>query len=49
MAKKQGSNDPGELSEGDFGSAPYDPGYSLDESLQEATVDDLKRGYQEGG
>lgn len=42
-------NKPSDLDGPGFSDASYRPGYSTDKSLQEASEEDLKRGFKKGG
>lgn len=42
-------NKPSDLDGPGFSDKSYRPGYSTDKSLQEASEEDLKRGFQKGG
>ena len=48
-APPKGTNEPSDLDGPGMSSAPYDPGYSLDRSLQGCSIDHLKMGFKPKG
>lgn len=47
--KTGGSNDPSDLDGKGYSDESYNPGYPIDKSTPDVSLDDVKRGFKEGG